>query len=97
MTIEILEKIFSGADKLAGNTPFCILADVRPHVSANSEARKYAANNPYSKNHLANATLADTMAVIMLANFFIKVNQPLVHSRLFKKEEDALKCLKSFL
>ncbi|WP_317899204.1 DUF7793 family protein [Aurantibacillus circumpalustris] len=97
ITEKTLELIFSEASKLAGNLTFCILADVRNLATAGSAARKYSANNSYSKQHLAYATLTDKISVILLANFFIKVNRPSVPSKLFKEEKGAMHWLQGFL
>lgn len=97
ITEQILEKIFSEGTRLSQGTPFCILADVRANVSSTAGARKYGAKNPFSKNHIAYAMLADTTAVVILSNFFIKVNRPPVQTRLFKKEKEAISWLKGFL
>lgn len=97
LTEQIAEKILVEGEKLASDSKFCVLVDVRKNVSSTSEARKYSAKNPYIKNHLAYAMLADTMPVIILSNFFIKVNRPLIPTRLFKNEEEAVKWLQTFL
>lgn len=97
ITEQILKTIFVEAENLAGDSKFCILADVRPNISSTAEARKFGAQNPFSKKHLAYAMLADTMAVIILSNFFIRVNKPKIPTRLFKTEEDAVKWLRTFL
>ena len=97
ITEQILEKIFSTGNRLSQGAPYCILADVRSNVSSTPNARKYGAKNPFSKNHIAYAMLADTTAVIILSKFFIKVNKPPVHTRLFKKEKEAIDWLKGFL
>lgn len=97
LTEQILETIFLEGDKLAEGSRFCVLADVRNNVSSSSEARKYGAKNEHTRNHIAYAMLADTTAVILLSNFFIKVNRPAIPTRLFKKEDEALTWLKGFL
>lgn len=97
ITAPILEKINATGVKLANGQNFCVLADLRLNISSTPEARKYGAKNDHMKNHLAYAMLADSMPVVILANFFIKVNRPKVPTRLFKKEEDALQWLKEFL
>jgi len=97
ITEQILKTIFIEEEKFVGDSKYCIIADLRHNISSTSEARKFGAKNSFSKNHLAYALLADTMAVIILANFFIRVNKPNIPTRLFKKEEDAIQWLQSFL
>lgn len=99
--LEISEKtlhtIFTEAAKLAGNESYAFLADMRKQVSSSPSARRYGAKNPFQKNHLAYALLAENLAEVMLSNFFIKVNRPAVPSRLFRDEESAINWLEKFL
>jgi hypothetical protein len=97
LTTEILESILEKAADFAEGQKFCIMSDMRLDVTSTSEARKYAAKNAYMSQHLAYALIANTTAVILLTNFFIKVNKPAVPSRLFKNEEDALAWLQGIL
>ncbi|MDI1353934.1 MAG: hypothetical protein PSX36_03400 [bacterium] len=97
ITESILEKIFTEGAALSRGVPYSILADVRKNVSSTSSARKYGAHHPFMKQLVAQALIADTSAVIILANFFIKVNKPEIPTRLFKKKEDAIAWLRSTL
>ncbi len=97
ITAPILENINREGIKLANQTKFCVLADVRLNISSTPEARRFGADNIYMKHHLAYAMLADSTPVILLSNFFIRVNQPKIPTKLFKKEADALAWLEQFL
>ena len=89
--------IFEQGEKLAQGKRYCIFADVRPHVVSTPEGRKYAAKNSFSEQHLAYGVIAQSTPVILLVNFFININRPEVPTKLFKKEEDAMNWLGTFL
>jgi len=93
----ILETINREGVQLAGGKSFCVLADLRLNISSTPEARRFGASNSYMQNHLAYAMLADSMPVVLLSNFFIRVNKPKIPTRLFKKEEEAIKWLRQYL
>ena len=97
ITTPILETISQQGLKMAGKETFCVLADLRLNISSTPEARKFGANNPYMKHHLAYAMLADSTPVILLSNFFIRVNSPKIPTRLFKNEDEAIVWLRQYL
>lgn len=97
ITEEVLEKIFKNAEQISGGEKYAFLADMRQQVSSSASGRKYGANNPFQKQHLAYALLAENLAEVMLSNFFIRVNRPAVPSRLFRDEQSALNWLEKFL
>ena len=81
------------AKEMVGSEPYVALIDSRnPHFS-DKAAREYLAKNLLPNCH-AMAIVANNLAVNLLANFFIKFNQPKVPTKLFKKISVAEKWLK---
>lgn len=93
----VLHRIFTEAAQLAGEDSYAFLADMRKLVSSSPSARHYGANNPFQKQHLAYALLAENLAEVLLSNFFIRVNRPAVPSRLFRDEQSAINWLQKFM
>ena len=61
------------------------------------EARKYGAKKEVVDLSIALTILAGTsLPATIIGNFFIKFNRPSIPTKMFKKEENALKWLNSF-
>jgi hypothetical protein len=65
-------------------------------VSTTRDAREYASSAESIEGVLAGAILTDTSFNAFIANFFIKVTRPRIPTRIFTREEDALKWLEQF-
>jgi len=94
LTTEILQEIHEIGLELSEGKKHCVLADVSRNVTSTPQARKYAADNKYMKNHIAYAMIARSLPVVILSNFFININRPKVITRLFNNEKDAVDWLK---
>ena len=90
-------KIFVAAiQKLAGEKPYCTLADLRGTTgTTNNEARQYAADHSHLPNKLADAIIFNSLAKKLMANFYIQFNKPKSPTRTFNSEEAALKWLRN--
>lgn len=64
-------------------------------MNISSEARVYAASAEGQRYTIANAVLIDNLAKSILFNFYLKMNQPVVPTKAFKTEEEALIWLES--
>lgn len=92
-----IEELFLKGNELSGDRPYCLLTDARTHLHATKEAREYAAENIGAANIIANAILANSLPVVLLVNFYIKINRPEVPTKMFQKEPNAIAWLNSFI
>jgi hypothetical protein len=70
------------------------VVDFGGSLSSSGEARAiYAASDYIQKYRMADAFLVKSLAVRLVANFFINVNRPKVNTKLFTDEDAAVKWL----
>ncbi len=73
------------------------VVDFGGNTSSSPEARKAYADSPYiNKWRIADAFLVKSLGVRIMANFFIRVTKPVVNTKLFTDEKEAVKWLLSF-
>lgn len=74
-----------------------VLMDTRKMFQVTKDAREYGARKEVTELSSAMAILAGTsLAATLVGNFFIRFNKPKTPTKMFKKEENALKWLNSF-
>lgn len=97
ITIPSMQEQYLAQNKLVGNDKYAVLVDASKNSNPTKDAREYMANyNP--KNRVATAILTNkNLAVILIANFYLKFNNPLIHAKIFNNEEDAVIWLKEQL
>ncbi|HZI11771.1 MAG TPA: hypothetical protein VE153_15415 [Myxococcus sp.] len=74
-----------------------VLVDLRAVKSQSAEARAYLAGREGSEICQAVGLLIDSPLSRVLGNFYLGMNKPVVPTRLFTSEEEALAWLRSFL
>lgn len=90
---EILEMI-EYAKTVMGEKRHFALIDFGASLGSTSEARAIYASDPYIRQYrIADAFLVKSLAVRLVANFFIKVTQPKVRTKLFTDESLAVEWL----
>ena len=72
-----------------------ILINMKNTKKISKEARDFLASEKGAERVIAAALIIDSMLTATLANFFLKVNKPVVATRLFTNEEEAVKWLKT--
>lgn len=84
---------------LTEGRPIPVLIDVRNgRKNLSPEARSYAGkNNPYKHLKLAEALLINSFPQRLMANFFMKFNKHHHPSKVFTREEAAVKWLLEFV
>lgn len=83
--------------KLQQGKKMLVLIDTRKVFQVSKETREYGASKEVSELSAAMAILAgSSLAATIIGNFFIKFNKPFSPTKMFKKEENAIKWLNSF-
>ncbi len=75
--------------KAQGNEFFSVICDVRGLKSVNKEARDYLAKQG-SEKVSAVALIVGSPARKVMSNFYLSVNKPEVHTKLFLSYEEAI-------
>ncbi len=97
ITLEVAKKIVHERLQLAQNQTFSVLFDMRELKSADKEARTYLARHPEANRGMsASALLVDNQVVKLIGNFFIKMDKPIIPTKMFSDLEDAVNWLKPF-
>ncbi|MGB0887429.1 MAG: hypothetical protein ACPGSL_04850 [Vicingaceae bacterium] len=82
---------------LQKNKPMLCLIDTRSVFQVSKESSAYGASKEVSELSIAMAILTgSSLATILIGNFFIKFNKPLIPTKMFKQEEKAIQWLNSF-
>lgn len=87
---EIQDMIAYAKEVMGEKRHYCVV-DFGSSVMSTTEAREvYAASDYIQKNRIADAFLVKSLALRLVANFFIQVTKPKVKTRLFTDESLAL-------
>jgi hypothetical protein len=90
---EIQDMIAYAKEVMGEKRHYCVV-DFGSNVMSTTEARAvYAASEYILQNRIADAFLVKSLAVRLVANFFIQVTKPKVKTRLFTDESLALQWL----
>lgn len=81
---------------IAGNNKVLILNNAKAHTTITKEGREFLATGPHIDFVKAEAFIIHIMGQWILANFFLKINKPIVPAAFFKNKEDAEVWLKTF-
>jgi len=92
LDMETLEKMTQTGDSWNGDKLCANLIDIRNMLFIDSKTRSYAAAQ-YRPHVAGTAIIVDSKVSSYFANLYLKFSQPKVPTRLFTREEDALKWL----
>jgi len=90
---EILQKVHT----LGGRKAFCNLVVFKHYIQVDEGARKFCASEVANIFTLADAFVVNSIALKLLASFYMQVNKPIRPTRIFTKEDEAISWLRTFL
>jgi hypothetical protein len=90
-------EIFAAMGELSKGKKFPVFIDAGDFVSIDEEVRSFSASKVANIYTLADAIAVDSLAQKLLANFYIKNDQPAVPSKVFTNKHEALQWLKTFI
>lgn len=96
VTVEKAKENFDAIKQLLGNNRALILINTKAGFKFRSEARSYVAVNDDTINRVATAFVVNSFANKLVVNLYIKFNKPVVPTRMFLSEGNALKWLRTF-
>ena len=89
-----MKEQYEEQDKLVGNDKYAVFVDATKNSIASKEVRDFMANH-IPPNRLATAIITNNnLAINVIANFYLRVHQPKVLTKLFSNENDAVDWLK---
>ena len=90
-------EMVGAAGKLGDFQKLPVLIAGGKHTLADKDAREFGASKEGTKYALAVAFVIKSLAQKILGNAYIKINKPIVPTRLFDNEEKAVEWLKTFM
>jgi hypothetical protein len=95
LTLKDVQEYYAFTRRLAGEQKVLALIDGRASFTITDEARAYAAEQS-NITRRATALITSSAAVRVLYNLFVRVNRPLVPTKMFSDEKSAVAWLKTF-
>ncbi len=92
-----IEELYARLKELTEGARYGMLVDARTQATSSSEARNFASRNPEKKNMVAEAILVNNLAVKLATNFYINFHKPSQPTKMFVREDEALKWLKKMI
>ena len=97
ITIFHLKENLETIKKIGEGKAYCNLIIMKNFTHCDAEARKFAASEENNIYTIADAFVTESEALRIVGNFYIRFDKPTRPTKLFKKEDDALKWLRTFL
>ena len=97
ITLQDMKDIVASCQKVSCGKPCPLLVDARYIKSMSHDAREHASGQEVNNIIIATATLVGSPVSRTIVNFFMKLNKPLVPTKLFTDEDEAFVWLKGFL
>jgi hypothetical protein len=95
LDIDLAKKIVALRLEVTEKEDYPTLINMKRTKKFSKEARDFLAGEKGVERVIAAALVIDSMLTATLANFFLKVNKPMVATKLFTNEEEAMQWLKT--
>jgi hypothetical protein len=92
-----LREANEAAGMLGNRKAYPNLVYVDHFLNVDPECRKYAATEESNRYTVADALVVNSVALRLIANFYVKVNKPVRPTKIFTSVDDAVSWLYSFL
>jgi hypothetical protein len=94
--VPLIERVNTEIINLVQDHAYTTIVFAEPGVNFTAEGRAYGAEKGNGGNKVAWAAVTDSLAQILVFNFFMRFNKPHVPFKLFKTEKEARKWLRDF-
>jgi hypothetical protein len=88
-----MERLLKAAIEMVKGEKYYALIDTSSNANSTTEAREYYSKSEYSKYRFADAFVVDSLPMRLMVNFYIKINQPLVRTKMFGTVKEAVQWL----
>lgn len=96
LTIDIARQMVNHRLKLTDGITRPVFVDVRNLVAIKADARKYLAGSEAVKYVSAGGIYLDNYLHYLVGNVFLKIDRPLIPSRLFTDKDQAIRWLEAY-
>lgn len=94
---DVMKEMLIYVEEFMGEKKHRAIVDFGSNVHSTTEGRALYAKSDYiNRNRIADAFIVNSLAMRLIANFFIQVTKPKVPTHLFNDEEKAINWLKKF-
>ncbi len=80
--------------RISNNKPYCVLVTTEDAGAVTKEARQLMASKEFAEKTVAKAIVVGNQWTKILANLYVRVNQPHVLTKVFEEREDAITWLR---
>lgn len=87
------EEAIEAINTITQRKKYYLLTETGNNFTASAEAREYMASNIGSTSILANAIYLKSLPIRLIINVYVKINKPVVPTKVFNSEELALEWL----
>ena len=88
---------YEAHQKLAGNSPSPVMLVMNEMLNASAEAREFFSLPLHAEYRLAEAYVVNNLAIRMLVTFYMRTVKKTYPIKIFSREDDAMKWLRTFL
>ena len=74
-----------------------VLSIAKGYINIDKEARAFSANKEGTRFTLADAFVLNSFALKLVGNFYLKFDKPIIPTKIFTEEDQAVAWLKTFL
>jgi ribosomal protein L16/L10AE len=94
LEVEDVKKVKEQNLKLVNDMPYCVLLTTGQRGTASKEARQLAASRAFANKTVAKAIVVENVWTKILANLYVRVNQPMTETRVFDTRNEAIRWLR---
>lgn len=97
ITLDDTQEILEAMRLVSGGKKLPVFIDAGEFASIDDDVRVFSASKAGNIYTLADAIAVDNIAQKLMANFYLKNNEPKVPTKIFKNKSDALAWLREFI
>ncbi len=97
MFLEDFREIVDTIGVIGGGKKYPVLSVAKGYINIDKEARKYSAREEGNRFTLADAFVLQSLALMIIGNFYLKIDKPIRPTRMFSNTDNAVKWLQTFL
>ncbi|CAG5080907.1 DUF7793 family protein [Parvicella tangerina] len=94
--LEMVQKVVQHQREIQKGSPYLVLLDVSKAYGVTREAREYTSSEAVEGLQIAMAMLTQSLPIRLLANFFIKFDNPPAPTKMFNDYDLAISWLESY-
>ena len=96
ITEKDVKEILNAVSQIGNGKKFCNLITFQEYISISKEAKEFSASPEGNLYTIADAFVLHSVPLVIVGKFYLKFNNPICPTKIFKSEEKAIAWLKTF-